>query len=192
MEDKRIQKSKQKLKETFIQMLQSKTFDQITVTDLCEKAKMSRITFYAHYDDKYDLLEALMQDLLEIAARDFARLQKLNNPEHDCNKTYTNVMDSILNLFVRYKDLLYHASQRRNPYLYYALYQRIYRMVESHIEEGSAQPLVENRKFTSFICTGLWAYINECNHEQNDLEQIRRETHMILSGILSSEIFANH
>ncbi len=195
MEDKRIQKTKQKLRDTFIQMLQTKTFDQITVTELCDAAKMSRITFYAHYNDKYDLLEAIMQQLLDTATADFEVMQKKNNPERSTQKAYNNILDSILNLFIVYKDLLHHASQRRNPYLYYSLYQRIYRMVEAKVEEARAHnqlaPQVTSRKFSSFICTGLWAYINECNHEQNDLEQIRRETHTILNGVLSSEIFEN-
>ena len=195
MEDKRIQKTKQKLRDTFIQMLQTKTFDQITVTELCEAAKMSRITFYAHYNDKYDLLEAIMQQLLDTATADFEAMQKKNNSERNAQKAYNNILDSILNLFIVYKDLLYHASQRRNPYLYYSFYQRIYRMVEAKVEEARAHnqlaPQVTSRKFSSFICTGLWAYINECNHEQNDREQIRRETHTILNGVLSSEIFEN-
>ncbi len=195
MEDKRIQKTKQKLRDTFIQMLQTKTFDQITVTELCDAAKMSRITFYAHYNDKYDLLEAIMQQLLDTATADFEAMQKKNNPERSTQKAYNNILDSILNLFIVYKDLLHHASQRRNPYLYYSFYQRIYRMVEAKVEEARAHnqlaPQVTSRKFSSFICTGLWAYINECNHEQNDLEQIRRETHTILNGVLSSEIFEN-
>ena len=195
MEDKRIQKTKQKLRDTFIEMLQTKTFDQITVTELCDAAKMSRITFYAHYNDKYDLLEALMQQMLDAALLDFEYMQKNNNAKCDTQTTYNNLLDSILNLFSVYKDLLYHASQRRNPYLYYSFYQRIYRMVESKIEEARAKnqlaPQLASRKFSSFICTGLWAYINECHHEQNDLEQIRKETHTILNGILSSEIFVN-
>ena len=195
MEDKRIQKTKRKLRDTFVQMLQTKSFEQITVTELCEAAKMSRITFYAHYNDKYDLLEALMQQMLEDAQADFEKLQRENNPTRQPQKTYNNILDSILNLFELYKDLLKHASQQRNPYIYYSFYQRIYRMVERRIEEARAHnqlaPQLASRKFSSFICTGLWAYINECNHEQNDLEQIRRETHTILNGIMGSEIFMN-
>ena len=195
MEDKRIQKTKRKLRDTFVQMLQTKSFEQITVTELCEAAKMSRITFYAHYNDKYDLLEALMQQMLEDAHSDFEMLQEKNNPTRQPQKTYNNILDSILNLFEVYKDLLKQASQQRNPYIYYSFYQRIYRMVERRIEEARAHnqlaPQLASRKFSSFICTGLWAYINECNHEQNDLEQVRRETHTILNGIMESEIFMN-
>ena len=195
MEDKRIQKTKQKLRETLVQMLQTQPFEQITVTELCEAAKMSRITFYAHYNDKFDLLEALMQQMLDAAMADFEEMQKQNNAQQNTQQTYNNLLDSILNLFIQYKDLLYHASQRRNPYMYYSFYQRIYRMVEGKIEEARAHnqlvPQLASRKFSSFICTGLWAYINECNHENNDLEQIRRETHTILNGIMGSEIFTN-
>ena len=56
-EDKRIKKTKKILKQTLIDLLENKTFDQITVKELCDKSETSRITFYTHYSDKYDLVE---------------------------------------------------------------------------------------------------------------------------------------
>jgi AcrR family transcriptional regulator len=78
MEDKRIQKTKQKLRETFTQMLQTKIFDQITVTELCEAAKMSRITFYAHYNDKYDFLSAYARSLRDMFDREIWPITSVN------------------------------------------------------------------------------------------------------------------
>ena len=52
MEDRRITKTKKALKEALIEMLDKETFEQISITELCRKADVSRITFYAHYSDK--------------------------------------------------------------------------------------------------------------------------------------------
>ena len=40
----------------FLDMLSKKSFEKITVKSICENADISRITFYSHYDDKYDLV----------------------------------------------------------------------------------------------------------------------------------------
>ena len=52
MEDKRIRKTKKTLKTTLIKMLKEETFDQVSITELCKNADISRITFYSHYSDK--------------------------------------------------------------------------------------------------------------------------------------------
>lgn len=64
MEDKRIIKTKKYLKDTLIELLDEMPFEKITVTMLCQKADISRITFYSHYDDKYDLVEDIFQDMI--------------------------------------------------------------------------------------------------------------------------------
>lgn len=194
MVDKRIQKTKQKLKKALTELLQEQAFDQITVTELCSRAEMSRITFYSHYPDKYALLDGMMQELFESAFVDFETMQRENNPEGDPRKTYFHLLDCILNLYESDTEFLRQASQKRNPFIYYAFYQRVFHRVEDCFETqrelDRLAPQMESRKFSSFICTGLWAYINECSRENDDLKQIRRETHALLSGILDSQIFS--
>lgn len=37
-------------------------FEKISVTEICNQGLVSRITFYAHYDDKYKLVEEMFAD----------------------------------------------------------------------------------------------------------------------------------
>lgn len=67
-EDLRITKTKRDLRYAIVELLKTNQFEKITVGDICEKAMVNRMTFYKHFNDKYDLLEHtinfLMQDLL--------------------------------------------------------------------------------------------------------------------------------
>ena len=49
MEDKRITKTKKNLKYTLVDMLAEQPFEKITITELCSRTEISRITFYSHY-----------------------------------------------------------------------------------------------------------------------------------------------
>lgn len=49
-------------KEMFV-LLSKKTFEEITVGQLCEAAQYPRATFYNYFDDKYDLLDYCWQSL---------------------------------------------------------------------------------------------------------------------------------
>lgn len=49
------------------EMLKKNSFEKIKVTDILEKADVSRTTFYRHFNDKYDLLIWYYQDRLNRA-----------------------------------------------------------------------------------------------------------------------------
>ena len=51
--DLRVIKTKNALFETLTNLMKEKTFEEIKVSDICNKALINRSTFYAHYNDKY-------------------------------------------------------------------------------------------------------------------------------------------
>jgi AcrR family transcriptional regulator len=55
--DIRFYRTKDRIITAMIELLKIKSFDQVTVKDICEKATISRSGFYLHYIDKYDLVE---------------------------------------------------------------------------------------------------------------------------------------
>ena len=58
-------RSRQMIKKAFAEMLNEKDISKITVTDIVEKAGISRGTFYAHYMDVYDLYNAIQNNVME-------------------------------------------------------------------------------------------------------------------------------
>jgi AcrR family transcriptional regulator len=44
------------LQKAMLTLLAVKSFEEISVQELCEKAMLPRATFYNYFDDKYDLL----------------------------------------------------------------------------------------------------------------------------------------
>ncbi|HDG8499615.1 TPA: TetR/AcrR family transcriptional regulator [Staphylococcus aureus] len=63
--DLRVVRTKQNIKKAFIDLLEEKGFDAISIKDITERGMMNRGTFYAHYLDKYDLLDQLKQSLID-------------------------------------------------------------------------------------------------------------------------------
>lgn len=69
-EDLRIKKTYKLLITAMFTMLGYKNFNQITVNDLCEKALISRATFYVHFLDKYDLLKYWLLEVKKAIIKD--------------------------------------------------------------------------------------------------------------------------
>jgi AcrR family transcriptional regulator len=59
MEDRRVRYTKKVIKDTFIELLEQKPINKITVTELCTQCEINRATFYRYYEDVYDLMEKL-------------------------------------------------------------------------------------------------------------------------------------
>lgn len=53
-------RSRRLINHAFLELLQEKPFEKITVTDIVNRADINRSTFYAHYPDVRGLVEALM------------------------------------------------------------------------------------------------------------------------------------
>lgn len=60
-DDPRVLRTRQLIREAFSDLLQKKGFDAITVKDIAQKSSINRATFYAHYEDKYALLEEITE-----------------------------------------------------------------------------------------------------------------------------------
>ncbi len=60
--DPRITRTRQLLFKAFEELLAEKSLDAITVQDVADRATVNRATFYAHFEDKYDLLDQAFEE----------------------------------------------------------------------------------------------------------------------------------
>lgn len=54
-----------KMDKAFLELLEKKDFEFITVKEICEKAEVNRSTFYLHYETVGDLLEESVQYMID-------------------------------------------------------------------------------------------------------------------------------
>lgn len=63
--DPRIKRTRKLLQQAFQELMTDRGFQDISVQDIADRAGINRATFYAHFEDKYDLLRASVSDALE-------------------------------------------------------------------------------------------------------------------------------
>ncbi|WP_438445950.1 TetR/AcrR family transcriptional regulator [Gorillibacterium sp. sgz5001074] len=59
--DRRVLKSQEAIKKALIELMSEKSFDDITIQEISDRANMNRGTIYLHYQDKFDLLDKLIE-----------------------------------------------------------------------------------------------------------------------------------
>ncbi|QMV44791.1 TetR/AcrR family transcriptional regulator [Cohnella cholangitidis] len=59
--DRRVLKTRESLKKAVIELMTEKNFDDITIQDIADRANVNRGTIYLHFQDKFDLLDKLIE-----------------------------------------------------------------------------------------------------------------------------------
>ncbi len=62
--DHRVTVTKKMITESFLELIKEKPLAAITVKELCEKAHINRATFYAHYENIYDLADEIKRGFI--------------------------------------------------------------------------------------------------------------------------------
>lgn len=77
--DLRIVKTKKSLYEALLSLMEQEAFEEIKVSEICTLAMVNRSTFYAHFEDKYTLLDALIKDLKEELSEELEKNHNISN-----------------------------------------------------------------------------------------------------------------
>ena len=75
--DPRVKRTRKLLQQALMELLKEKNFAHINILDITERATVNRATFYAHFPDKYALLDSMLREQFQqmITSRFPATLQ---------------------------------------------------------------------------------------------------------------------
>lgn len=78
MRDKQTKQSKQKLIEALLTLMETETFENITITDITQKAGAARLTFYRHFESKEQILLAYLDEIFESYLNELSKMDDRN------------------------------------------------------------------------------------------------------------------
>ena len=64
-EDRRVVRTKKAIRSAFAELLSEKDYNDITVTDIAERADINRKTFYLHYTSLDDLVDEIEHEMVD-------------------------------------------------------------------------------------------------------------------------------
>lgn len=141
-EDLRIIKTNRALLNAILTLLGRRNFGNITVNEICEEALVSRATFYSHFNDKYDLLNAflmkLSEDIIKLTS-DWREMEVvLNRIIYDNAKVIVNIVENANNETIE------------------LLYEFMSSVINAYIKENEhSQGISDHVMFTTFCAGGI-------------------------------------
>ena len=121
-------KTYNKIFNAFNKLIQTKSFDDITVLEICQKANVSTSSFYRHYKDKYDVMNDNYKRILD---------QYINSKQNH------NYEDVFINLFTMSKELHYLKNA------FDCLKQREKKVIQERYYQGYSQCEIADELFVS-------------------------------------------
>lgn len=79
--DRRTVYTKMMIRDSFLNLKRTRSYNDITITDLCREAQISRGTFYLHYSNIRDVLEEVLD---EAVSRTYGVLDLIDPPSGGC------------------------------------------------------------------------------------------------------------
>lgn len=99
-ENQRIALTKKLLQEGLLRLLEEKTLDRISVTELCRESGINRATFYNHYNSPQDLLNSIeakvTADLTKIIGNAQTYAEVSAHTEAVCTYFYDNARTMLI------------------------------------------------------------------------------------------------
>ena len=102
-EDRRVQRTQQLLRGALLSLIQEKGFEALSVQDIIDRANVGRATFYAHFDNKEDLLASGIDGL------------RASLKEHQ-RQALSQSTAADERLFAFSHELFVHANEHRNVF----------------------------------------------------------------------------
>ena len=172
-----------KMDKALIALLGEKSFEYITVSEICKRAEVNRSTFYLHYDNTVDLLEEtaryLIDDFTSYFNVDFMnfREQLYDRPIDDLNFMTDEYLHPYL-LYIKdnkrvYSTVLSHSvSFGLNE-----VFQQLYDTIFNPVLERYDYPVADRKYAMMFYLNGITAIVSEwlkdgCEKSVDDVSKI--------------------
>ena len=107
--DRRVQKTRKLLQDALIALVAEKGYEAVTIQELLEKANVGRSTFYAHFQDKEQLLHSILEHLDELF-----------------NQHKTQVLDAVKNVTTDSMERIYDLSPTLSLFEFVSQHHRFF------------------------------------------------------------------
>src|SRR5579872_3528901 len=89
----RVRRTQKLLREALIELIEERGFDALTVGELTSRAMVSRAAFYRNYQDKYDLVEQIFEEIRSTLQGTVATMESEQHPPQIWVKFFEHIAE---------------------------------------------------------------------------------------------------
>ena len=154
--DPRVRRTHLLLAKALEKLLHEKDFDKISVQDITEEATLNRATFYAHYPDKYSLLECMV-------ANRFTGLLEARGIRFDggCASALRAMVLGVCDYLAHAPGLASKREAQMEPHMEAAVISVVTQMILTGMENHAAPQAVSASMLASILSWGIFGAVKD-------------------------------
>ena len=177
--DKRMLRTREAIRCALLSLLNQKDVSQIRISELTEKAAISRKTFYLHYSSVDEALQELENEIEQWLLAQLAQSDVWDN-RHDLYSILSR-MDRALQEHETYS--CYLENRRSRYFLMYRLKNSIVRMVKEQLQQNIPGAEEDMEAAADFAVSGVLSmYYEWLTAQQVTLRQLADKAQKLLFG----------
>ena len=175
-------------KKVMFDLIRETSVEQITVTQICQAAGISRVTFYIYYDDKYMLLDDFFDDLWDSVIASYK--EKISEESAPLD-IFLSFYMSIIHMYYSNQEVFSHTVAEADRNLNVRYYNNIKDYTESLLKDFSDQlrPYFSLKETSSILCSCLLGFFNELTKEEMTEDAMAERLGDLMRMMLRSELF---
>lgn len=171
--------------DSFIELLEKKDFNSITISDITTGAMINRATFYRHFLDKYDLLEKVIkEDLLENVLKELSNNEEFS--EEMLKSLFLSITTFHMSLSTRCQRSYHDMSVNIEAILKKELEQIIFQSLLKKYQDESIEKLRMNSTMLSWMIYG--ASIDWKENSSKSPEEYLEDASLSIRKLLKNEM----
>lgn len=150
--DPRVKRTRKLLLDAFMSVMAEKSFDEITVQDITARATVNRATFYAHFVDKYALVDELIRE-------GFTQMlqQRMATPAHSTEEQLRRLILAVCDYWTQLHSQCKHSYRMFDSLVEAQVKAQLREQVRSMIVEGSAPRTYSHPRVELLATIVSWA-----------------------------------
>ena len=155
--DPRVARTRRLLLDSFSELLaEHKSIRKISIQRITEHAGVNRVTFYAHFTDKYELLSAWKREIFRKALTD----KQLHN-QNARDITFEQLIDTILDFMSSYKDYFRLMNKEYESLFEAALQEELTDILLEMLKSKPSHRSMTTQTTATFLSWAIFGTANE-------------------------------
>ena len=165
--DPRILRTRRLLLDGFNELLlEQKIIRKITIADISERAGVNRVTFYAHFKDKYSLLYEWKRDLFKQILD-----SKISNKQKSDNAFMENVIDAVIEGVTLYNLYRRRVNEEYEPLFESAMQEELTSTLQRAVNQDAITSIVQFKFGVIFLSWAIFGSANEWSKSKSELSK---------------------